>query len=177
MYASFGVSALLNDAGMSTQIIGGDFICAVVAKDGSRMTLQGFGGKPGGMPSHYWVEAQGTLLDLGPMYLPCESSFPAAPLPVLRWPAMSQLPDFVAYRERVRYAGEAQIANPEFRQRNAEFVSYCREVGRAHSGSISLGTWQLRDFQSLHQAATAGDSWARAVMVFLRRSLKAEFPF
>jgi hypothetical protein len=177
MYGSFGLSALLRDEGISTQIIGGDFICAVVAKDGSRMTLQGFAGQPGGMPSHYWVEAQGLLLDLGPMYLPCESSFPASPLPALRWPTTSKLPDFVAYRERVRYDGGVAIANPELRQRNAEFISHCRKVGRTHTEQIALGTWQLRDFQSLHRAATEGDSWARAATLFLRRSLRAEFPF
>jgi hypothetical protein len=177
MYASFGLSALLKDEGISARIIGGDFICAVVAKDGSQMSLQGFGSQSGGMPSHYWVEAQGMLLDLGPMYLPCESSFPASPLPVLCWPATSKMPDFVAYRERVRYADGVEITNPEFFQKNAEFISHCRENWRAHTGPISLGTWQLKDFQSLHQAATRGDSWARAAIVFLKRSFKAKFPF
>lgn len=141
------------------------------------MSLQGFGTRSGGMPSHYWVEAQGMLLDLGPTYLPYESSFPASPLPALRWPATTKLPDFVAYRERVRYAEGVEIDTPEFFQKNAEFVARCREVARAQTDPISLGTWELTDMQSLRQAAGKGDSWARAALEFIRRSLKAKFPF
>lgn len=177
MYASFGLSALLNDEGIGAQIIGGDFLCAVVSKDGSRMTLQGFGAQYGGPPSHFWVEAQGMLLDLGPMYLPFESSFPASSLPVLLWPVAMKLPDFIAYRERVRYSEEVENLDSEIRRRNDEFVAHCRETSRTCASHVSLETWQLKDFNSLHQAATRGDMWARAVVVFLRRSLKAEFPF
>jgi len=140
------------------------------------MSLQGFGTRSGGMPSHYWVEAQGMLLDLGPAYLPYESSFPASALPVLRWPSTSKLPDFVAYRERVRYAEGVEIDTPKFSQKNAEFVAHCREVARAETAPISLGTWELSDMQSLHKAAAKGDSWALAALEFIRRSLKARFP-
>lgn len=175
MYAAFGLSALLNDDGLSTQIIGGDLLCAVVAKDRSTLSLQGFGSRSS-EPSHYWIEVQGMLVDLGPMYLPYESSFPAAALPVLRWPVTSKLPDFINYRERVRFAHDMEIANLAVRQRNAEFVALCRNIQRSHSEAIDLGAWELSDFQSLNRAAAEGDSWAQAAIIFLRRSMKANFP-
>jgi hypothetical protein len=176
MYASFGIAALLKDEGISAQIIGGDFVCAVIAKDQSQMTLQGFGSQPSKVPSHYWIEAQGTLIDLGTMYLPYGSSFPASPLPVMRWPTTLNLPDFVAYREAERFSKEVEIADPVLRTRNSEFVSVCRKSRSTHTGIISLNTWELTSLTALHQAAVKGDSWARAVTIFLRRSLRAEFP-
>lgn len=177
MYASFGLSALLNDAGMATQIIGGDFLCAVVSQDGSRMTLQGFGSQHSELPSHYWIEAQGTLIDLGPTFLPIRSSYPSAPLPVIRWPLISKLPNFITYRETKRYTEGVKISDPIFFRKNCEFVAHCRKLNRDTKTNVDLGAWQLTDWPSLQQAANAGDFWARAMFVFLKRSMRAEFPF
>ncbi len=176
MYASFGIAALLHDEGISAHLVGGDFICTVVSRDGAQMTLQGFGTTHDGPPSHYWVLAGGQLLDLGPMYLPYESSFPAAPLPILRWPIAVDLPDFVLYRERERYAEGAEIYDPVMREKNSAFLSHCRSTRDNASRSLLLPAWQLEDSQSLRYAAQKGDLWAKASMEFLRRSLKASFP-
>ena len=176
MYATFGMAALLRDEGACAQVIGGDFLCAVVSDDGMRLSLQGFGTTGAGEPSHFWVHAQGTILDLGPMYLPYESPYSAPPPPLLRWPLAVPLPSFIAYRERVRYADNVEIANSEFRQRSADFVQLCRATSRLKSDEMRPQAWQLRDYQSLRYAAQKGDPWARAATEFLRRSLKAEFP-
>lgn len=175
MYASFGVAALLKDEGISAHLSAGDFICTVVSRNGMQMSLQGFGASSDGAPSHYWVSAHEHLLDLGPMYLPYESSFPAASLPILRWPTAIKLPDFILYRERERYAEGVEITNPTFRDRKAAFLSHCRKT-RDSKEDFQLPAWQLKSMQSLRFAAQKGDPWAQASIEFIRRSLKAEFP-
>jgi hypothetical protein len=177
MYASFGIAALLKDEGIQTQIVGGDFICAVVSKDGSQMNLEGFGTASKGAPSHYWVEALEQRLDLGLMYLPQGSRLHAAHMPALRWPLAIGLPDFIAYRERERYVEDVEIDDPEFKQRNANFLAHCRDKRSAFGAPATLAAWQLRDFRSLRYAAHKKDAWAMAATIFLRRSLKAHFPY
>lgn len=177
MYAAFGLSSLLQDSGVSAQVIGGDFLCALVSSDGTQMSLQGFGSSGQGEPSHFWVETQGFTLDLGPTYLPYESRYPAPSPPIIRWPVSSSLPAFLAYRERVRLAEDVVISSPEIRQRNAEFVACCRQMNRSEAGRMLPNAWQLKDYQSLRYAASKKDPWALAASEFLRRSLKAEFPY
>ena len=176
MYAAFGLGSLLGDAGIRATVVGGDFLCAVVSQDGRQMNLQGFGTTGVGEPSHFWVEAQGLLLDLGTTYLPYESSFAAAQLPAVRWPLSSALPDFLRYRECRRYLVDAEVLDSVVRERRNAFVSSCRHMNAAIERAPKLKTWQLRDMASLQYAAERGDRWAQAVVKFLQRSLKAEFP-
>lgn len=176
MYASLGIAALLRDEGVSAHVVGGEFICTVVSRDGATMTLQGFGGSKDGLPSHFWVLAAGQQLDLGPMYLSYEASFPAAPLPILRWPTAVKLPNFILYREHARYAGDVELLDPVIREKNIAFLSHCRSVRDSASSRFPVPTWQLKDSQSLHFAARRGDMWSRASVEFLRRSMKAAFP-
>jgi hypothetical protein len=79
MYAAFGSTALLQDAGYEANIVGGDFLAFVVAKSEQRAGLQGFG-LGTDQPSHFWVEVDNTIVDVGPHYLPEDSRFPAASL-------------------------------------------------------------------------------------------------
>ncbi len=176
MYASLGIAALLRDEGISAQVVGGEFICTVVSRDGATMTLQGFGGSKDGLPSHFWVLAAGQQLDLGPMYLPYESSYPAAPLPILRWPTAVKLPNIILYREHERYVGDAELLDPVLREKNIAFLAHCRSVRDAAGSPFIVPTWQLKDSQSLKYAAQKGDMWSRASIEFLRRSMKASFP-
>lgn len=177
MYASFGITALLRDEGIPAHVVGGDFICAVVSTDGEQMSLQGFGTKRDGPPSHFWVLSGDHLLDLGPMYLPYESSFPAALLPILRWPVAMSLPDFILYRERERYVEGVEILDPVMQERSDAFLAHCRRIRDETSRDFPLPAWQLKDSQSLRYAAQKGDMWARASMEFLHRSYKATFPY
>jgi hypothetical protein len=176
MYASFGMAALLKDEGIRVQLIGGDFLCAIVSDDGRQMSLQGFGTNDSCEPSHFWIHAGGNLLDLGPMYLPYESPFPAPSPPLLRWSLASRLPAFLAYREHVRFAEYVDVITPEVRQRNAAFISACRSNREVHGEHVRPSQWQLKDMQSLRYAAQRQDPWALAASEFLRRSFKAEFP-
>lgn len=176
MYASFGMAALLNDDDMRAQVVGGDFLCAIVSSDGRQMSLQGFGSNDSHEPSHFWIHADGNLLDLGPMYLPFGSSFPAPSPPLVRWPLASRLPDFLAYRERARYAENVDIVTPEIRQRTATFISACRANRELRGEDVRPPRWQLKDMQSLRYATQRQDPWAMAASEFLRRSLKAGFP-
>lgn len=176
MYGAFGLASLLEDAGVAAQVIGGDFLCAVVSDDGQQMSLQGFGTLGAGEPSHFWVHAHGLLIDLGPMYLPYESSFSAPSPPMITWPLSSPLPDFIAYRERLRASHDAELADPTLDQRRADFVAHCRAANRAHIGRALPRAWQLRDYQSLNYVAQKGDPWAVSAIEFLRRAFKAELP-
>lgn len=176
MYAAFGISSLLNDEGISAHAVGGDFLCAVVSEDGSQLSLQGFGASTPSEPSHFWVRSGGVTIDLGPMYLAHESSYPAPPPPILRWYGPTPLPSFMAYREQIEYAADVQVVNPGIRQRMSEFVALCRAHNRSERGRIAPPSWQLRDHESLDYAARKCDPWAMAAVEFLRRSLKAEFP-
>lgn len=176
MYAAFGVATLLEDAGMAAQVAGGDFLCAVVSKCGRQMSLQGFGTTGKGEASHYWVATPQEHIDLGLAYLSIESPFPAAALPVLRWRSVSDLPAFMAYRERMRFAADAVIEPVEIGERMAAFIGRCRALRDSTHALDRLQGWQLRDMQSLRFAAQKKDLWARAALTFLSRGLKAEFP-
>lgn len=176
MYAAFGLSALLQDAGISTRIIGGDFLCALVSTDGMQMSLQGFGSFNQNEPSHFWVEARGFMLDLGPTYLPYESSFPAPSPPILRRPISTPQPNFLCYREKVRFSKEFEISTPEIRQRIIEFIDHCRRINQSKADRALPNMWLLKDYQSLQHAANKRDPWAIAAIRFLNKSLKAEFP-
>lgn len=176
MYAAFGVASLLEDAGIPAEVAGGDFLCAVVSRDGQQLSLQGFGTPGASEPSHYWVCTPRQLIDPGPAYLPYESPFPAASLPALSWSTMSPLPGFIAYRERVRVAADAMISTTSIAERVAAFVAACRAHRDSQQAADHLPYWQLRDLGGLAHWAQKRDPWALAARSFLRRGLKAQFP-
>ena len=102
MYAAFGTSALLQDAGFNANIVGGDFLAFVVARFEQRAGLQGFG-LGTDQPSHFWVEVDGTIIDVGPHYLPDDARFPATPMPFVAWSSASTLPLYLRYRSHIQY--------------------------------------------------------------------------
>jgi hypothetical protein len=97
MYAAFGTTALLQDAGFKANIVDGDFLAFVVARFEQRAGLQGF--RLGtDQPSHFWVEVDDAIVDVGPHYLPDHSRFPAASMPFIAWSPVSKLPLYLRYR-------------------------------------------------------------------------------
>jgi hypothetical protein len=176
MYASLGIVALLEDEGITAHMVGGDFICVVVSTDAKQLASQGFKSPVAGTPSHFWVEAQGELIDLGPMYLPVKSSYPAAPLPVFRLKLAAGAPKFCKYREHNRYPPDVVLVAPKMQQRIEEFVAHCRARMRLASQQTSLETWEMTGPSSLIDAARRGDLWAGAAFKYLAKSMKAEFP-
>ncbi|GAB2519393.1 hypothetical protein [Lysobacter humi (ex Lee et al. 2017)] len=176
MYAAFGVATLLGDAGIDTQVAGGDFLCAVVSRDGRQLSLQGFGTTGNGEASHYWVATSDEHIDLGLAYLPIESPFPAAALPALRWSTRAALPAYMAYRERMRFEPDAVIEPVEIGKRMAAFIDRCRAIRDSGQPLDRLPYWHLRDMQALRFAAQKRDPWAMAALTFLSRGLRAQFP-
>lgn len=178
MYAAFGLRLLLNDAGIDASIIGGNFFCLVVSDDNSRASLQGFGSDVSDMPSHFWVEAAGVLIDLGPYYLPHESSYPAASMPAIRWPLSTPLPRFLGYREDIRYASNVELqSDPVIMKRMEDFLARCKERSRPDCIKPNLPTWQLKNTESLRFAAQKKDLWACGALSFLKHHSQDALPF
>lgn len=180
MYAAFGLRQLLQEAGQTVQIVGGQFLCLVVSPDGSRATFQGFG-TPSAQapePSHYWVEVGQTLVDLGPHYLPRRSSHRAAPMPLLRWSLQTNLPSFLRYKEAVRYDQNVElIADNAISKRMDDFLLRCQQESRSATGDVKLPSWQFRDLGSLQYAVQRGDAWARGAMSFIKTRPTVSLPF
>jgi hypothetical protein len=177
MYAAFGLSSLLRQSGLDARIVGGDFLAFVVSKDGRQANLQGFGqGSDSALPSHFWVESSGRLLDLGPHYLPRKSSFPAAAIPGIALP-LSQSPLFLRYRAKIRYEPDVQLASDDtITGRMQAFLKECNS--RWKKGvRPTLPTWIFSDKEALQRAMTRRDPWAHGATQFARRARIEELPF
>lgn len=175
MYAAIGLAALLEAEGFPTQMVGGDFLCAVISKDGKRRNLQGYGLSPTGAPTHFWVRTQDLLLDLGPTYLPVRSSFPLAKLPMLRWELEKPLPDYMDYSETQRYV-DIRHDDSQIQNRVDAFRAHCRAKMQSSGERVTLRAWELRNHQSLVSAARKSDAWAEAMLSFLRAGVRAKVP-
>jgi hypothetical protein len=178
MYAAFGLRSLLQEAGLSPEIVGGEFLCLALSPDGKRATLQGFGKPNSQEPSHYWVELGKTLIDVGPHYLPRNSSHPSVPIPFVRWSLAAPLPRFLRYRAVIRYDPHVTlVSDAEILNRMDDFLARCQQENQAATGEVKLPTWQLKDMASLQYAAQRGDPWARGTSMFLRHSATIQLPF
>ncbi|MDA9489562.1 hypothetical protein [Bradyrhizobium sp. CCBAU 11361] len=177
MYAAFGASALLQDAGHPAAIVGGDFVAFVVATSGERAGLQGFGfGKD--EPSHFWVTLDNTIIDLGPHYLPRDSRYPAQPLPLVAWSPASRLPKYLRYRAEIEYDPAVRLnSTPEIEKRMDTFVARCRKRFAEQRGQPKLPRWVLMGEASLAEAAAGGDAWAQNALRFAAGIGDEELPF
>jgi hypothetical protein len=170
LYAAFATSALLQDAGVQANLVGGDFLAFVVSRVGKRAGLQGFGGATGGQPSHFWVEVEDTIVDPGPHYLPKGSSFAAASMPLVSWKRTGALPPYLRYRAHISYDPAVQLhSEPSIMRRKDVFVAHCREKFRAQLGQPKLPAWVLSGPEALARAAQAGTR-GRAMRCGLRRA-------
>jgi len=177
MYAAFGLSSLLRQLGLDARIVGGDFLAFVVSKDGRQANLQGFGqGSDSALPSHFWVESSGRLLDLGPHYLPRKSSFPAATIPAIALP-LAQSPLFLRYRPKIRYEPDVQLASDD--AITGRMRAFLKECNRRWEKGIrpTLPTWIFNGKEALQRAATGRDPWAQSAIQFARRARIEELPF
>lgn len=177
MYAAFGLRVLLREAGVNAKIIGGDFVAFVVARTEKRAGMEGFGfGEE--YPSHYWVETEDTLVDLGPHYLPRASSYPAAKMPIVTWRTDEPLPLYLRYRTRIRYGPDVELASDAaITARMCDFLEQCANCKNARLGQPKLPSWVLTGTSSLVSAAERGDVWARNAMRFSRVARAEELPF
>lgn len=177
LYAAFGTCALIQDAGFEANIAGGEFLAFVVSKSGQRAGLQGFGANPA-QPSHYWVEVEGTIVDLGPHYLPRGSSFPAEPMPIVAWRPGSELPRYLRYRTTIRYAPDAELqSDGVITVRKEAFVSKCQSRYKAQVGQPKLPVWLLSGSVSFDAAVLRRDTWARNAKTFANGIEESQLPF
>lgn len=178
LYAVSGLQLLLKEAGFTPEIVGGDFLCFVLSVDNRQGTLQGFGNPDATQVSHYWIEANGSLIDLGPSYLPKGSRFPALPIPVARWPLDTALPAYLRYREHIRFAPDVVLQSDlEIQIRMENFLNRCREINLASSNQRIRNGWELKGPLSLLAAARNGDRWARGTTIFTQRVKVKDLPF
>jgi hypothetical protein len=168
--AAFAVFALLQDEGFDTRLAGGDFVAFVVARSEQRAGLQGFG-YGSDQPSHFWVEVQDTIVDLGPHYLPHGSSFAAAAMPVVAWQFSDGLSVYLRYRTHMRYDPAVQLQSfPDVMARKDRFVAGCRAKYAAQRGQPRLPSWLLT-------GPREGDVWARNALRFAAGIDRSQLPF
>jgi hypothetical protein len=74
-YSAFGIRALMKDAGVCAELVGGDFAAFTMSPSGDRAAVQGFGFGDD-QCAHFWVEADQRLVDIAPYFLPHDSSYP-----------------------------------------------------------------------------------------------------
>lgn len=174
LYAAFGLRALLQRRGIASEIVGGNYTCFVVSTDMQQASHQGFGSQSTDKLSHYWVEAQNYLLDPGPHYLPRRSPFPAAPLPMIRWPLASSIPHFMRYQEQARYPQEAKLqSSQDIQDRMREFLAACEQA----PDEGAMPCWQLSGLESLRYAAEKRDPWALGALRFIAEYPPSSLPF
>lgn len=176
-YAAFAMRALLRDAGVEAEIVGGDFVAFIVANNGARAGMQGFGfGEE--QCSHFWVVAEGRLLDVGPHLLPNDSSYPVAAMPLVAWEMGVPFPAYLRYRPLQRFPAEAVMsAVPEQNARCDRFIADCRNrLCSQIAGSKPL-SWLLTGPSATEAAARARDPWAQGALRFAGMTRLAELPF
>lgn len=166
MYAAFGIQSLLTELGYPASIQGGDVLAFMVARSGNQAGLQGFANASDGY-AHYWTVAENRLIDIGPYYLPRESSFPAVPVPLIAWDISQQLPPFLRYRV-VEDFGRTKIliADETIQQRITQFIGLCRRKLKQQIGQPKPPSWILTGTTALLSHGERGDPWVRNAMIF-----------
>lgn len=178
IYAAAGIKHLLSGSGIDARLHAGDFLALVVSCDGSRASMQGFGGGDSlEAYSHYSVETPQYLVDLGPHLLPKGSRFAAAPLPLLCWDKSDPVPIALRYRAAQRYAPDAKMLFPAaIADRMSGFLDDLGERWMARWSPTSSSPWMLTGEESLQRAARR-DIWAKGVLRFEREADPAMLPF
>jgi hypothetical protein len=175
-YAAFGLRMLLKEVGIIADIVFGDLLCFTLSTDTKRPLMEGYGNGKDGVPSHFWVEAADSLLDLGPYYLPREARRPIVSMPLIRWSLDTPLPLYLRYREvgrgHLEMEPEASIA-----PRVANFLEHCLTRSQSTKRAVTMPTWELKHAVSVHSAAQRGDMWARGALRFSSWANPATIPF
>ena len=172
LYASFGVHGLLQAMGRSPAVVGGNFLAFVVSRDQRQASMQGYA-SDSGEHSHYWIELDGAIIDLGTYYLPIGSSFPASEMPALLWDTGYRMPKGLRYAPEACYASpEVAHLEPHVIEKMVPFLAACHARMAQPLVKPKIGKWLVTSPSSIKKAAIKGDLWARAVMRY--ESMPAE---
>ncbi|OLU00931.1 hypothetical protein SAMN04490202_0880 [Pseudomonas reinekei] len=164
LYASFGVHSLLRALGHSPAVVGGNFLAFVVSRDQRQASMQGYASESG-EHSHYWVELDGSIIDLGTYYLPVGSSFLSSEMPVLFWDTGYRMPKGLKYVPEARYASpEVAHLEPHIIEKMVPFLAACHARMGQPPVKPKIGKWLVTTPSSIQRAASKGDLWARAVI-------------
>lgn len=170
LYAAFSIQALLSDLGHDASIQGGDAVAFMVSRSGKQAGMQGFAGAAEGQ-AHYWVVASEWLIDIGPHYLPQDSSFLAAPVPLVFWDLTAGLPPYLRYRALEDFGTAISlVATDEIHERMDVFIAQCRSKSKQQFGQPKLPMWLLTSPAAVELNAARGDAWARGALRFASMS-------
>lgn len=168
MYAAFGVRELLRNLDCSPVVVGGDFMAFVLSKDKRQASIQGYSSLGRSSEhSHYWVEVDGAVIDLGTYYLPIDSRFPAVAMPVTHWNLAIPFPKALQYHPEVRYDVNVELKSTvEITTKMERFLGLCRKRMEGSLVKPQLDTWLLSNPSSIKEAAKRGDLWASGAIRF-----------
>lgn len=164
LYASFGVHSLLQALGHNPAVLGGTFSAFVVSQDQRRGVIHGYASESS-EHSHYWVELDGSVIDLGTYYLPAGAGFLACEMPAVFWDTSYAFPKGLTYAPEASYASSevAQLA-PHIVEKMEPFLAACHARMAKPLVKPKIGKWLVTSPTSIRRAAGKGDVWARAVI-------------
>lgn len=167
LYTACAIYSILKDVGVKSVIVGGDVRVFTLSSDGREASLEGFCGSSQDQPSHYWVEADGILLDPIISYLPKSSRIQRCPMPMIAWNCKNKLPKGLQYKETVRYNEDVQFIFPdEFCDKIFNFIEECKKKYKFNISKSKLSTWIASSPESLFNEAKVGDKWAIGLLRF-----------
>lgn len=167
LYTACAIYTILKEAGVKSVIVGGDVGAFTLSNDGQEASLEGFGGSNQDQPSHFWVEANGILLDPNVSYLPKRSRIQRAPMPMIAWQYAYALPKGLQYKDVIRYDENAEFLFPdEFSTRITTFIEQCRNRYKSTAAKKKLSTWILSSPESLINKSRSGDKWSIGISRF-----------
>lgn len=167
LYSACAIYTILIREGIKAIIVGGNVRVFTLSVDGRKALLEGFGGGDITQPSHYWVEVNGIILDTGASYLPKRSRMRAVPMPMVAWQKNSALPNYLQYKEKIRYAEEVEYIFPDdIANRISTFIERCQKRYDSKVAKKKLSTWILDSPKGLNNAAKSGDKWAKGALRF-----------
>lgn len=164
MYAAYGTQSVLQTMGYQSRIVAGSFGIFSLARDGSRVTFDIWGGNDTGV-SHFWCVVNGRILDPTSPFMSHKGAFPKYPAPIVYWDATKPMPRCFRYT----YACDLDPRSIEkhdagMKKRRAEFVALCDEKLQRTKGQPRMKSWLLKDMSSLRIAARSGDGWAAGAL-------------
>lgn len=175
-FAAHGLRALLRDDDLDAQLVGGKFAAFVMTPDGKRLAVQGFEKARDPAP-HFWVEAYGRLIDLGPYLLAFGSDYEVVSMPAVAWDLSLPLPAALRYKASHRLSAESRMSSdPEVCAQSDSFIDRCRTLAST-APAPPLPTWLATDPAALIAAIGRGDAWATGAQKFEQHSQHQALPF